>query len=174
MEKTSPPTGAHPGPTELIDIREADPTSDALRPVVEAHFAHSETAGPAESNHTMDAEALAGPEVRFWAMYDDGQPVGCCALKTLPDGTAEVKSVHILSRVRGRGLARAMMEHLADLARSEGISALVLETGAAHLSEYDAARNLYESLGYSHCGPIFGYEPDPNSTFMRLGLEPCS
>ena len=156
----------------MIDILRADPTSEALRPLVQAHFAHSETAGPAESNHTMDAEALAGPGIRFWAMYDAGHPVGCGALKALPDGTAEVKSVHILEVARGRGLARAMMQHLADLARSEGVSALVLETGAAHLPEYDAARKLYEALGYSYCGPIFGYEADPNSAFMRLGLEP--
>ncbi|WP_170373034.1 GNAT family N-acetyltransferase [Ruegeria arenilitoris] len=156
----------------MIDIREADPTSAALRPVVEAHFAHSETAGPAESNHTMDAEALSGPDIRFWALFDDDEPVGCGALKALPDGTAEVKSVHILAKARGRGLARTMMNHLAESARADGISALVLETGAAHLAEYDAARKLYEALGYSYCGPIFGYHDDPNSAFMRLALEP--
>ncbi|WP_170762469.1 GNAT family N-acetyltransferase [Ruegeria lacuscaerulensis] len=156
----------------MIEIREADPTSDAMRPLVEAHFAHSETAGPAESNHTMGAEALAEPGIRFWAMYEAGKPVGCGALKALPDGTAEVKSVHVVSDVRGRGLARTLMNHFADLANSEGITALVLETGADHLREYDAARKLYEALGYSYCGPIYGYEDDPNSAFMRLALEP--
>ena len=156
----------------MIEIREADPTSDVLRPVVEAHFAHSQTAGPAESNHTMDAEALSGPGMRFWAMYDASRSVGCGALKTLPDGTAEVKSVHIISAARGRGLARTMMNHLAELAQGEGVTALVLETGADHLPEYEAARKLYEALGYSYCGPIFGYEDDPNSAFMRLALEP--
>jgi len=154
----------------MIDIREADPTSPALRPVVAAHFAHSKTAGPAESNHTMDADALTGPGIRFWAMYEAGRPVGCGALKTLPDGTVEVKSVHIVAEARGRGLARMMMDHLADLARSEGVLALVLETGADHLSGYDAARKLYEALGYTYCGPIFGYDDDPNSAFMRLDL----
>ncbi len=172
MVRISPPTGAHPGRTELIDIREADPTSDALRPVIEAHFAHSETAGPAESNHTMDASGLAGPGIRFWAMFDAEQAIGCGALKALPDGTAEVKSVHVVVAARGRGLARAMMAHLSDVARSEGMQALVLETGAAHLPDYDAARKLYEALGYSYCGPIFGYSEDPNSAFMRLALEP--
>ncbi|SMO56182.1 GNAT family N-acetyltransferase [Ruegeria faecimaris] len=157
----------------MIDIREADPTSDALRPVVEAHFAHSETAGPAESNHTMDASALAGPGMRFWALYEGNKVLGCGALKALPDGTAEVKSVHILATARGRGLARVMMTHLADHARVEGTSALVLETGADHLSYYDAARRLYEALGYSYCGPIYGYEADPNSAFMRLDLKPA-
>ncbi|MCG7520073.1 GNAT family N-acetyltransferase [Ruegeria sp. Ofav3-42] len=156
----------------MIEIREADPTADELCPVVEAHFSHSETAGPAESNHTMDADALAGDGIRFWAMYEGGQPIGCGALKALPDGTAEVKSVHILSGARGRGLAQVMMNHLTDVARAEGVSALVLETGAAHLTEYAAARKLYERLGYSYCGPIFGYESDPNSAFMRLALEP--
>ena len=63
-----------------------------------------------------------------------------------------------------------IMNHLADLARAEGVSALVLETGANHLSEYDAARKLYETLGYSYCGPIYGYDADPNSAFMRLDL----
>ncbi|WP_050604151.1 GNAT family N-acetyltransferase [Ruegeria sp. 6PALISEP08] len=156
----------------MIEIREADPTSDALLPLVEAHFAHSESAGPVESNHTMNAKALAGSGIRFWAIYEEAQPLGCGALKALPDGTAEVKSVHILEQARGRGLARVMMKHLAELARAEGLDALVLETGAEHLAEYDAARKLYEALGYSYCGPIHGYSDDPNSAFMRLALEP--
>lgn len=155
----------------MIDIRPADPASDALRPVVQAHFLHSQTAGPSESNHTMDADALSGPGIRFWALYEGQSPLGCGALKALPDGTAEVKSVHVLSSARGRGLARTMMEYLAKVAHAEGFSALVLETGAAHLPAYDAARSLYERLGYSYCGPIPGYTEDPNSVFMRLGLE---
>ncbi|WP_298850402.1 GNAT family N-acetyltransferase [uncultured Ruegeria sp.] len=157
----------------MIEFREADPTSDELRPIVEAHFAHSERAGPAESNHTMSVDSLAGPGIGFYVIYDGQQALGCGALKALPDGTAEVKSVHILEQARGRGLARVMMNHLAELARADGAKALVLETGAEHLPEYDAARKLYEALGYSYCDPIFGYGDDPNSAFMRLGLESC-
>ena len=156
----------------MIEIRLADPTSDALRPVIEAHFAHSEQAGPAESNHTMGPEALSGEDIRFWGLFEEGRALGCGALKTLPDGTAEVKSVHVVEAARGRGFARVMMAYLADLAANEGTKALVLETGAAHLPDYDAARKLYEALGYSYCGPIYGYEDDPNSAFMRLALEP--
>ncbi|CUK01744.1 putative N-acetyltransferase YsnE [Ruegeria denitrificans] len=156
----------------MIDIREADPGAEDLRPIIQAHLAHSWDATPQTSNHTLDVDALREPGIRFWAIYEDDAPLGCGALKALPDGTAEVKSVHILPQARGRGLARTMMDHLANLARSEGVSALVLETGAALLTEYDAARKLYEALGYSYCGPIFGYEADPNSAFMRLGLEP--
>ncbi|WP_298935220.1 GNAT family N-acetyltransferase [uncultured Ruegeria sp.] len=158
----------------MIDIREADPGAEDLRPIIEAHLAHSWDATPQTSNHTLDVDALREPGIRFFALYDEGQPLGCGALKTLPDHTAEVKSVHILATARGRGLARVMMTHLTDMARAEGILALVLETGAAHLTEYDAARKLYETLGYSYCEPIYGYDHDPNSAFMRLALEPRS
>ncbi|TMV10112.1 GNAT family N-acetyltransferase [Ruegeria sediminis] len=156
----------------MIELREADPGADDLRPVIAAHLAHGRQAGPPESNHTMDADALREPGVRFWALYENGEPLGCGALKPLPDGTAEVKSVHVLAAARGRGLARVMMEHLAAQARAAGATALVLETGAEHLPGYDAARKLYEVLGYSRCGPIHGYTEDPNSAFMRLALEP--
>lgn len=156
----------------MIRICPADPTSDALRPVLEAHVAHSRSAGPAESNHTLEPDELTAPDIRFWVILEDGQVLGCGALKALPDGTAEVKSVHVLPQARGRGVARRMMAHLAEVARSEGFAALVLETGAAHLPDYDAARKLYETLGYGYCGPIFGYHHDPNSAFMRLDLVP--
>ncbi len=154
----------------MINIRQADPGAKDLRPIIQAHLAHSWDATPQTSNHTLDIDALREPGIRFWAIYEAGKPLGCGALKALPDGTAEVKSVHVVAAARGRGLARVIMNHLADLARAEGVSALVLETGANHLSEYDAARKLYETLGYSYCGPIYGYDADPNSAFMRLDL----
>ncbi|MEX0277710.1 MAG: GNAT family N-acetyltransferase [Ruegeria sp.] len=155
----------------MIDIREVDPGTEDVRPIIEAHLAHSWDATPQTSNHTMDVDSLREPGIRFWALYEAGKPLGCGALKALPDGTAEVKSVHVVAAARGRGLARIMMTHLADLARAEGVRALVLETGADHLSEYDAARKLYESLGYAYCDPIYGYEDDFNSAFMRLSLR---
>ncbi len=156
----------------MIEIREADPGAKDLRPIIQAHLAHSWEATPQTSNHTLDIDALREPGIRFWALYEENRPLGCGALKVLPDGTAEVKSVHVIAAARGRGLARVIMTHLADMAQTEGISALVLETGAEHLTVYDAARKLYETLGYSYCGPIYGYDPDPNSAFMRLDLVP--
>ncbi|MBO9450832.1 GNAT family N-acetyltransferase [Tropicibacter sp. R16_0] len=155
----------------MIDIRLADPSAKDVRPLIEAHLAHSQEAGPDESNHTMGVESLREPGIRFWVLYDDDTPLGCGALKELEDGTAEVKSVHVAAAARGRGLARDLMAHLEAQARNSGATALVLETGAAHLQEYGAARKLYEALGYSYCGPIFGYPEDPNSAFMRLDLN---
>mgnify|MGYP005996358087 CR=1 FL=1 len=170
MAKTLQQTAAVPGPTEMIEIRWADPSAEDLRPVVNAHLAHSQDAGPEESNHTMGVEGLQGPDMQFWALYDNGEPLACGALKRLSDGSAEVKSVHVVEAARGRGLARKMMTFFEETARQNKVTALVLETGADHLTDYDAARRLYERLGYEYCGPIPGYEPDPNSAFMRLDL----
>jgi len=63
------------------------------------------------------------------------------------------------------------MAHMITVARDDGVDALVLETG--HSEAYAPARRLYETLGFVYCGPIPGYEPDPNSVFMRLGLDPA-
>lgn len=154
----------------MIEIRETDPGESSLRPLLEAHLAHGQTAGPAESNHTMDIDDLRADGIRFWALFEADEALGCGALKSLPDGTTEVKSVHVASAARGRGFARKIMDYLATQAKEAGSTALVLETGAENLPEYDAARKLYEALGYAYCGPIFGYDEDPNSAFMRLEL----
>lgn len=158
----------------MIEIRLADPGAAELRPLLEAHLAHGAGASPADSNHTFGIEDLRQQDVRFWALYDGAEPLGCGAFKALPDGTAEVKSVHVTAAARGRGFARRLMDHLASEARQAGYSALVLETGSELCPEYDAARALYERLGYACCGPIYGYGEDPNSAFMRLSLDPAS
>lgn len=154
----------------MIEIRPADPGAPELRPLIEANLAHGAGAAPAESDHTFGVEELRGADVRFWALFEHGQALGCGALKQLADGSAEVKSVYVSDAARGRGLARRIMQHLADEARAAGVSALVLETGSDLLPEYDAARALYEKLGYAYCPPIPGYGADPNSAFMRLEL----
>lgn len=155
-----------------FDITLEDPETGDLRPLLDAHAAHGAAAAPAESNHTLDASGLKGPGLRFWVLREDGNPLACGALKDLPDGTAEVKSVHVAEAARGRGLARIMMAHLAGAARASGAAALVLETGSSLCPGYDAARRLYKALGYSTCPPIHGYTEDPMSVFMRLELEP--
>jgi putative acetyltransferase len=46
----------------------------------------------------------------------------------------------------------------------------VLETGSERVPGYDAARALYQRLGYRRCGVLPGYWRDPNSVFLRLDL----
>ncbi len=119
---------------------------------------------PPESIYMMDAGALASPGIGFFVMREGGRPIGMGALKRLSGDHAEIKSMHVLSEVRGRGLARAMVEHLVMAAKGDGITRLSLETGPQQ--SFAAARGLYEAAGFGYCGPFEGYGDDPNSTFM--------
>jgi len=149
-----------------IDL--TDPGDARVRPLISAHLAHSGDSAPPSSDHAMDVQGLRSPDIRLWTISDATGVLGCAALKQLTDGTVEVKSVHVAISARGRGAARKLMVHLIETARREGTTALVLETGV--VEAYSAARGLYESLGFTYCGPILGYEADPHSAFMRLGL----
>ncbi len=155
----------------MIDIRLADPAAPELRALLEAHLAHSQLHSPDGSDHALDPQDMRDQGLQFWAVYDNDSPVGCGALKPLPDGTAEVKSVHVCQSVRGRGVARQLMEHLAEEANAVGHTALVLETGSAACPGYEAARGLYETLGYDYCAAFGKYVEDPASVFMRLPLK---
>lgn len=155
----------------MISIRRADPRSPDIAAIIAAHLAHSAATTPAASIHAMSVDQMAAqPGLAFWAIYDGETALGCGALKPLGDGTVEVKSVHILASARGRGLARRIMEHLEAEARKQGHTAMVLETGSDQLTGFEAARALYERLGYVYCDVLPGYQPDPLSAFMRRDL----
>lgn len=158
-------------PQFMIDIRLADPAAPELHDLLTAHLRYSALHSPDASNHTLDPEAMREKGLQFWAAFLDERAVGCGALLTLADGSAEVKSLHVLQDMRGRGLARQIMVHLAEEAMAVGHTALLLETGSTECPGYDAARGLYESLGYRYCDPFGEYAADPASAFMCLPLR---
>jgi putative acetyltransferase len=93
--------------------------------------------------------------------------MGAIKRLTSPDH-GEIKSMHVLMEMRGRGLARMLLDHLIAAAREEGLTRLSLETGAQ--PSFEAARLLYERAGFTYCDPFEGYRPDPNSVFMTLAI----
>ena len=68
----------------------------------------------------------------------------------------------------GRGVGRALLEHLIREARTMGMASLWLETGST--PEFVPALRLYESAGFVRCGPFDGYAEDPFSVFMTMNL----
>lgn len=130
------------------------------------HDMHADT--PPESIHMMDANQLAAPGIWFFVMREEGHPIGMGAFKRIDDTHAEIKSMHVLAEVRGRGLSRLMLEHLVDAARAEGFTRVSLETGVQ--PTFVAARALYAASGFTECAPFEGYSADPNSVFMTRHL----
>ncbi|MFT5616541.1 MAG: putative acetyltransferase [Granulosicoccus sp.] len=139
--------------------------------MIRQHLAGSDAIGDDTSNHTLAADGLNAPHIKFWTISEDDTLLGCAALKSLPDAMVEIKSMHVLKQARGRGIAQTLLAYLIAQARTDGSGELVLETGS--MDAYAAARALYERAGFSYCAPISGYCEEPNSVYMRLALDPA-
>ncbi len=149
-------------------IAEENPLTPDLSLLFERHTADMHADTPPESIHMMDKGALAAPGIRFFVLRDAGEPLAMGAYKGIDDDHAEIKSMHVLHEARGRGLSKAMLEHLIAAARADGFTRLSLETGVQ--PTFVAARALYGRAGFAECGPFEGYELDPNSIFMTKVL----
>ena len=127
---------------------------------------HSDT--PPESIHMMDAGSLAVPEVCFYVLRINEEPVAMGAFKQFEPGHAEIKSMHVLFENRGQGLSHMMLNHLLVEAKVAGLRRLSLETGSQVM--FQPARSLYEKAGFVHCLPFAEYRIDPNSVYMTRSL----
>lgn len=153
----------------VITIARESPVGADLALLFERHTADMHADTPPESIHMMDAGELDIAAVSFFVMRQDGRPVGMGAFKRIDDSHAEIKSMHVLSELRGQGLSRQMLNHLVDAARAAGFARLSLETGVQ--PTFIAARALYAKAGFVECPPFEGYTNDPNSVFMTRRLD---
>jgi putative acetyltransferase len=151
-----------------MQIAEENPLTPDLSLLFERHTTDMHADTPPESIHMMDKGALAAPGIRFFVLRDGGVPLAMGALKRIDATHAEIKSMHVLAETRGRGLSKAMLDHLVTVARADGFARLSLETGVQ--PTFVAARALYARAGFDECGPFQGYGPDPNSVFMTKVL----
>jgi GNAT superfamily N-acetyltransferase len=114
---------------------------------------------PQESRHGYSVDKLIAEGVSFFLVREDGAPAGCGGLKLFGAEYGEIKRMYIRPQFRGLGLARLMLDHLADFARSQGVGLLRLETGI----HQRAAIRLYERMGFRRIPPFGEYREDPLS-----------
>lgn len=121
---------------------------------------------PPESNHFVDIATLAQPSVLFAvARCSDGAAGACGAIVLGPD-YGEIKRMYVHPRLRGQGVAKALLAFLETAARERGCTLLQLETGILQ----DEAIGLYKRCGYERRGPFGDYKEDPLSLFMAKRL----
>lgn len=149
-------------------IIEDELTGPEIRALLEQHFAGMLANSPAGSCHFLDFEGLKGPGVTFWSIWDGGSLAGMGALKQHDATLGEVKSMRTADSFQGRGVGRAMLDHIIAVARAEGLGRLSLETGSS--PAFDAAHSLYRKAGFVYCPPFADYREDPFSRFMTLEL----
>jgi putative acetyltransferase len=145
-----------------------DPLAEDVRELLERHLAFANSHTPPEDVHALDVDGLLDPVITFFSFRRNGELLGVGALKQLDRRHAELKSMHTVHAARGRGIGRAMLEHLIGVARDRGFRRVSLETGS--MRAFAPARSLYASAGFRPCGPFADYSPSPNSTFMTLSL----
>ncbi|WP_425099653.1 GNAT family N-acetyltransferase [Tropicibacter sp. S64] len=146
-----------------------DTPVEAVETILARHHALMRSQSPEESCHVMTADALRASGAKVYALCDaEGAICAVGALKPIGGGGVELKSMHVLAEMRGRGLGAALLGHLLDAARGAGATVAYLETGS--YSEFAAARSLYERAGFEYCAPFGDYLPDPNSVFMLRRL----
>jgi putative acetyltransferase len=151
--------------------RVAGPTPEAAALIAELDAVLGAVYMP-EQRHGLSLAQLFEPYVRFFIVRLGGDAVGCGAVALFPD-YAEVKRMYTREAARGRGVAKALLGHLAAEARTAGKPMLRLETG----TEQKAAIGLYEGFGFRRCAAFGHYAALPPhriaaSIFYEKQLQP--
>jgi putative acetyltransferase len=146
-----------------------DPRAPDSRALLEQHtvFAHEVT--PPGHVHALDLDGLLDPSVTFFSVRRDGVLLGIGALRQLDPAHAELKSMHTDGAARGRGVGRAMVEHLLSVAADRGYARVSLETGAGEA--FAPARSLYAQVGFTPCEPFGEYTANAYSTCMTIEID---
>jgi len=146
-----------------------DPASAEVRALLEQHLAFARKHSPPEDVHALDITGLQAPNVSFFSVREKGALLGVGAIKQLDPRHAELKSMHTAQAARGRGVGRAMLEHLLGVAILRGCCRVSLETGS--MEAFAPARALYASVGFVFCAPFGDYPGSRNSVCMTLVFD---
>ena len=147
--------------TTVISFERPD-SADARTLIIELE-AHLAPLYPVESRHGYSVEKLLHEDVAFFLIRVDGTAAGCGGIKLVGTDYGEIKRMYVRPQFRGCGLAKLMLDHLANYARDRGVTLLRLETG---IHQHEAI-GLYERAGFQTVGPFGEYKPDPLSRFFE-------
>lgn len=111
--------------------------------------------------------APAGGLLLAWV---DGELAGCGGFRPRPEvdypNACEMKRLYVRRAFRRFGLGRLLAQALLDAARQAGYSAMLLDT----LSDMEAARELYTSLGF-HTVPPYYFNPIAGAHYLKADLD---
>lgn len=99
----------------------------------------------------------------------DGAVAGCCALRPLDTAdypnACEMKRLYVRPAFRGLGVGRQLAEAIMDAARVNAYAHVLLDT----LDEMEAARTLYEDLGFREIAPYY-HNPVPGAHYLKASV----
>ena len=111
----------------------------------------------------------AAPRGTLLTARVDGEMAGCCAIRPLDSvnypNACEMKRLYARPTFRGLGLGRRLVELALEFALSAGYECVLLDT----LSDMEAARALYEDLGFEEIPPYY-HNPIAGAHYLRAQL----
>ena len=120
----------------------------------------------ADSRHAFSVDKLMREGVVFFIATLDGQLAGCGGVKLFGTEYAEVKRMFVRPVHRGKGLGKAILNHLASYVGERQINLLRLETGVYQ----EEAIGLYEAWGFKRRSPFGEYKEHPLSLYFEKPL----
>jgi putative acetyltransferase len=150
-----------------VTIEVESPLQDDVRELIAALNAYLLELTPPEFCTPMTVEQMADPDTTVWIARDErGRAVACGALRRHAAGIGEVKRMYTIPSQQGQGIGGRILDRIEALARDEGLTRLVLETGHVH----EAAYRVYERGGFTRCGPVLDYPDTGFSVFYEKAL----
>lgn len=136
-------------------------------------YAHSLPVDLSFQHFEQELGALPGdyaaPRGTLLLAWVDGQVAGCCGLRPLDTvdepNACEMKRLYVRPAFRRLGLGRQLAEAIMDSARLAGYAAILLDT----LDEMEAARTLYEDLGFIEIPPFY-HSPIAGAHYLKAEL----
>ena len=145
---------------------------DAAREILR-EYARSLDVDLCFQNFDAELAALPGdyavPGGQMLLAYVDGELAGCAAMRACNEAdyanACEMKRLYVRPGFRRFGLGRSLAEALLDEARRAGYSTMLLDT----LDDMEAARELYETLGFEEIPPYY-FNPVPGAHYLKAEL----
>jgi len=152
----------------VLDIRIDDLSGEPTRALLALHLAGMHANSPADHVRALDLTGLQRPDVTVWTVWRGDSIAGIGALKALPDGTGELKSMRTHPDHLRSGVAAALLEHIIGEATARGWSRLSLETGSGEA--FDPTLALYRRRGFVDGEAFSDYERSAFNQFLHLEL----
>ena len=123
---------------------------------------------PPGTSFALDVSGLSGPGVSLLGAWESQSLIAIGAMKRLSPTHAELKSMRTHPAHLGKGAAKAILDALVALARTEAIMRLSLETGTS--AEFAPAMRLYQRYGFAPGAAFADYANGPHNQCWHMRL----
>ena len=147
----------------MIEIRRVKPTDPEVAALIEFHLSGMISNSPKDSIYALGVSGLSSTDVTLFGAFENDKCLSIGALKSLSPTDGEIKSMRTAQAALGRGLGKAILKHIIEVAQMSGLKGLFLETGTG--PTFAAAHHIYQTHGFVPYEPFGNYT---QSTFNRF------